>query len=65
MSTALLVNGHSNGTAPMQVGLETAHWSSPWVVQKFGGTSVGKFPVNIVEDIVRYASDVSLLESDY
>jgi aspartate kinase len=24
-----------------------------WVVQKFGGTSVGKFPVNIAEDIVR------------
>ncbi|CAL3966023.1 unnamed protein product [Diplocarpon coronariae] len=24
-----------------------------WIVQKFGGTSVGKFPVNIAEDIVR------------
>ena len=24
-----------------------------WVVQKFGGTSVGKFAVNIAEDIVR------------
>ncbi|KAH8664291.1 aspartate kinase [Xylariales sp. PMI_506] len=34
----------------------TAHTnSSPngWVVQKFGGTSVGKFPDNIAEDIVR------------
>lgn len=24
-----------------------------WVVQKFGGTSVGKFPVKIAEDIVQ------------
>jgi aspartate kinase len=24
-----------------------------WVVQKFGGTSVGKLPINIAEDIVR------------
>lgn len=24
----------------------------PWVVQKFGGTSVGKFPLNIARDIV-------------
>lgn len=25
-----------------------------WVVQKFGGTSVGKFPDRIAEDIIRY-----------
>jgi len=25
-----------------------------WVVQKFGGTSVGKFAGNIAEDIVRF-----------
>lgn len=24
-----------------------------WIVQKFGGTSVGKFAVNLAEDIVR------------
>ena len=24
-----------------------------WIVQKFGGTSVGKLPLNIAEDIVR------------
>ena len=24
-----------------------------WVVQKFGGTSVGKFALNIAQDIVR------------
>lgn len=27
---------------------------SRWIVQKFGGTSIGKFPENIVEDVVRY-----------
>ncbi|CAJ2507428.1 Uu.00g086140.m01.CDS01 [Anthostomella pinea] len=27
--------------------------SQGWIVQKFGGTSVGKFPDNIAEDIVR------------
>jgi aspartate kinase len=27
-----------------------------WVVQKFGGTSVGKFPDKIAEDIVKYVS---------
>jgi aspartate kinase len=30
-----------------------------WVVQKFGGTSVGKFPDKIAEDIVRYGSLLS------
>ena len=30
--------------------------SRGWVVQKFGGTSVGKFPDKIAEDIVRYDS---------
>lgn len=25
-----------------------------WIVQKFGGTSVGKFPDRIAEDIIRY-----------
>jgi len=25
-----------------------------WIVQKFGGTSVGKFPDKIAEDIIRY-----------
>jgi hypothetical protein len=27
--------------------------SEKWIVQKFGGTSVGKFPLNIVDDVVR------------
>lgn len=25
-----------------------------WVIQKYGGTSLGKFPVNIAEDIIVY-----------
>lgn len=28
--------------------------SSNWVVQKFGGTSVGKFALNIIEQVVLY-----------
>lgn len=32
--------------------------SKPWVVQKFGGTSVGKFPLAIANDIVKvYSQD--------
>lgn len=27
---------------------------SNWVVQKFGGTSVGKFARNIIEQVVQY-----------
>ena len=38
MARALVKNASPNG----------------WVVQKFGGTSVGKFPDKIAEDIVRY-----------
>lgn len=30
------------------------HYAKPWVVQKFGGTSVGKFADKIAEDLVRY-----------
>lgn len=29
--------------------------SKPWVVQKFGGTSVGKFPDQIADKIVKHA----------
>ena len=31
-----------------------------WIVQKFGGTSVGKFPDKIAEDIVRYEYVLSI-----
>jgi aspartate kinase len=31
---------------------------SNWVVQKFGGTSVGKFALNIIEQVVLYAPSI-------
>jgi aspartate kinase len=38
------------------MGDQVARNESPngWIVQKFGGTSVGKFPDKIAEDIIRY-----------
>lgn len=33
---------------------------SNWVVQKFGGTSVGKFALNIIEQVVQYVIRPSL-----
>ncbi|CAH6720926.1 aspartokinase [[Candida] jaroonii] len=30
-----------------------------WIIQKFGGTSVGKFPENIVDDIVKVTSETN------
>jgi len=50
MSATAKVNGHQN--SPAELAAESAQ--KPWVVQKFGGTSIGKFAVNIAEDIVRY-----------
>lgn len=47
--------------------LETPQSSAPisptdsWVVQKFGGTSVGKFAVQIVDNVIRYAALRSIL----
>ena len=38
-------NLHQNNTDP----------DAPWLVQKFGGTSVGKFAAKIAEDVVSYA----------
>lgn len=53
MSTAPIVaNGHRD---PSIAGEKRWRNDSEagWVVQKFGGTSVGKFAGNIAEDIVR------------
>lgn len=54
----------TNGSAEAVVGSSgtegsaTQRWRNNsdggWIVQKFGGTSVGKFAVNIAEDIVRF-----------
>lgn len=35
---------------------------SNWVVQKFGGTSVGKFALNIIDQVVLYALQPFLSE---
>jgi len=31
-----------------------------WIIQKFGGTSVGKFAAQIAEQIVRYHTSVTV-----
>lgn len=36
--------------------LRAANKSSSWIIQKFGGTSVGKFPEGIVDDIAKVFS---------
>lgn len=41
---------NSDGVAPPTNGQPESHW----VVQKFGGTSVGKFAFNIVDQVIRY-----------
>jgi len=50
MSDTVQVNGHRS--VPSTLIPNSAQ--KPWVVQKFGGTSIGKFAVNIAEQIVRY-----------
>lgn len=53
MSTTFKTNGQSEADIPQQQALKRNASPGPWIVQKFGGTSVGKFAVNIAEDIVR------------
>jgi aspartate kinase len=43
--------------APPLLNGDTMRSDGGWVVQKFGGTSVGKFAFNIVEQIVMYDMD--------
>ncbi|KKY29238.1 putative aspartokinase [Phaeomoniella chlamydospora] len=47
------ISGHGQPNGLVTVALETP---SSWVIQKFGGTSVGKFAVNIVDKVVRLAA---------
>ncbi|KAI9818512.1 MAG: Aspartokinase [Pycnora praestabilis] len=53
MGSATLTNGHdgTNGVSSLSK-MRNAN-ELGWVVQKFGGTSVGKFALDIAEDIVR------------
>lgn len=50
MGSNVLVNGYHNDPSLQQY---RNNKSNPWIVQKFGGTSVGKFANRIAEDIVR------------
>lgn len=49
MGPQLMVNGDDNS---LSVQHRNPH-TKPWVIQKFGGTSVGKFANKIAEDLVR------------
>jgi len=35
-----------------------------WVVQKFGGTSIGKFPLNVVENVIKLVLLLSPISSN-
>lgn len=50
MGSHHLVNGYQDSRDLLH-----NHSSKPWVVQKFGGTSIGKFADKIAEDVVRWA----------
>lgn len=46
------VNGH-NDAAQAALLDGVSRQPSEWIVQKFGGTSVGKFAVNIVDRVIQ------------
>ena len=55
-----LVNGSVDNLASLSpAALRQNDPSKPWVVAKFGGTSVGKVPEVIAEDIVKAGLDKS------
>lgn len=70
MESGILTNGvHADSRVPplnAHPGPPNAHpgthknGSGGWIVQKFGGTSIGKFAVNIAEEIVRYVGFVAV-----
>lgn len=45
--------GYNSPKRPLTPQSHEQNLAGGWVVQKFGGTSVGKFPINIARDIVR------------
>lgn len=51
MGSTVLINGDCYKQAQRQY---RNNPYKPWVIQKFGGTSVGKFSDNLVEEIVRF-----------
>lgn len=48
-----LPNGVPSGGQPNGLGSAALDSPSEWVIQKFGGTSVGKFALNIVDKVVK------------
>lgn len=50
MGSTVLINGDCHKQALRQYPNDP---NQSWVIQKFGGTSVGKFSNNLVEEIVR------------
>ena len=48
-----LTNGYHDHGASQALSPVRNDQSKPWVIQKFGGTSIGKFANQIAEDIVR------------
>ena len=63
MGSEALSNGHRplsrNGN-----GLLRNESKGGWVVQKYGGTSVGKFASNIAEDIIRYVEWLDSIDEE-
>lgn len=58
-ATPVYINGTTNGAITDRIPHspeKDLQGGANWVVQKFGGTSVGKFAVKIAEDIVLYVS---------
>lgn len=52
MSVTGVANGHRDASTVTQNLLKNDS-NGGWLIQKYGGTSVGKLPLNIAEDIVR------------
>lgn len=61
MGLDTLANGLRSGSQPNGV-IETTTTKEKWLVQKFGGTSVGKYPLNIVDNVIRRA--ISLIRCE-
>ncbi|KAI9741903.1 MAG: Aspartokinase [Cirrosporium novae-zelandiae] len=53
MGVSTLVNGYHNGPQEVSSQLRLNDSQNGWVVQKFGGTSIGKFSTKIAEDVIR------------
>ena len=39
--------------APLIACSEESGSDNRWIIQKFGGTSIGKYPLNIIQNVVK------------